>query len=71
MDNIELTQPNTRYLEPLLLMINERGKYRDVSQAAGPAFGVRVAARGVAAADLNNDGWVDLVVSCNDGVRLS
>jgi len=38
MDNIELTDPSLRYREPLLLMRNSAGKFRDVSQESGPAF---------------------------------
>jgi enediyne biosynthesis protein E4 len=65
MDNIELTQPSLRYLEPLLLLKNERGRYTDVTPNAGDSFKVPRAARGAAFADLNNDGAIDIVVSCN------
>jgi hypothetical protein len=66
MDNIELTQPNIRYLEPLLLMRNRGGKFEDVSRQSGPPFQVPLAARGIGFGDLNNDGFLDLVVNCND-----
>ncbi|MCS6952674.1 MAG: CRTAC1 family protein [Bryobacterales bacterium] len=70
MDNIELTQPNIRYLEPLLLMRNRGGKFEDVSRQAGAPFQVPLAARGIGFGDLNNDGFVDLVVNCNDRPAL-
>ena len=64
MDNIEITQPSLRYLEPFLLLRNERGRFLDVSSDGGDSFKVPHAARGAAFADLNNDGAMDLVVSC-------
>jgi len=67
MDNIQLTQPQLRYLEPPMLMRNLKGRFADVSPAAGPAFRKPLAARGVAFGDLNNDGWVDVVINCNNG----
>jgi hypothetical protein len=65
MDNIQLTQPSLRYLEPLLLMRNNRGEFVDVSAQSGDAFKVPRAARGAAFADLDNDGSIDVVVACN------
>src|SRR5207249_4937978 len=66
MDNIQLTQPHLRYLEAPLLMKNARGKFVDVSAEAGPALQQKRATRGVAFGDLNNDGWVDMVLNCNN-----
>jgi enediyne biosynthesis protein E4 len=70
MDNIELTQPSTKYREPLLLMKNERGKFVDVSAQSGDVFQKALAGRGAAFGDLNNDGWIDIAVNCNDGPAL-
>jgi hypothetical protein len=67
MDNIQLTQPGLRYLEPMLLMRNEHGKFRDVSAASGAPFQSPRAGRGAAFGDLNNDGWIDIAVNVNDG----
>src|SRR5216684_6039413 len=67
MDNIQLTQPHLRYLEPPLLMRNVKGKFVDVSADLGPDLRKPRAARGVAFGDLNNDGWVDIVINCNNG----
>ncbi len=66
MDNIELTQPSLRYREPFLLMKNLRGKFQDVSEQSGDPFLVPRPGRGAVAADLDNDGFLDLVVNCNN-----
>jgi hypothetical protein len=60
MDNIQLTQPDLRYLEPPLLLRNEHGKLTPM-----PAFDQPGAARGVAFGDIDNDGSIDLVMNCN------
>jgi len=70
MDNIELTDPSLRYLEPLLLMKNNAGKFRNVSQESGPAFRVPLSARGAAFGDLDNDGCIDIAINCNDGPAI-
>ena len=70
MDNIELMQPSLRYLEPLLLMRNTAGKFRDVSRQSGAPFQVPMAARGVAFGDLDNDGFLDAAINCNDGAAV-
>jgi hypothetical protein len=66
MDNIELTQPHMRYLEPPLLLRNAGSRFEDVSAQAGQAVLKRRAVRGVAFGDLNNDGWVDIVMNCSN-----
>jgi enediyne biosynthesis protein E4 len=67
MDNIELTQPSVRYLEPPVLMRNVKGRFEDVSKSSGEPFGVAIAGRGAAFADLDNDGYVDVAINVNDG----
>lgn len=64
MDNIELTQPGVRYREPLALLRNLGGEF---TRAAVPGFDVPLAARGAATGDLNGDGFLDIVVNCNNG----
>ena len=66
MDNIQLTEPHLRYLEPPLLLRNVRGRFVDVSAQGGAAFRTARAARGAAFGDLNNDGRVDIAINCND-----
>jgi hypothetical protein len=67
MDNIELTQPSIKYREPLLLMHNQAGQFEDVSAQSGTPFRQPLSARGAAFGDLNNDGFIDIVINCNDG----
>ncbi len=66
MDNIQLTQPALRYLEPLLLMRNLQGRFADVSAQSGDAFSAAHSARGAAYGDLDNDGWIDVAINCNN-----
>ncbi|HEX4228212.1 MAG TPA: CRTAC1 family protein [Bryobacteraceae bacterium] len=66
MDNIQMTQPDVRYLEPPMLLRNIAGKFVDVSGQSGAIFSKPLAARGVAFGDFNNDGFVDVVINCND-----
>jgi enediyne biosynthesis protein E4 len=66
MDNIQLTQPDVRYLEPPMLLRNTGVKFVDVSAQSGPAFRMPMAARGVAFGDWDNDGFVDAAINCNN-----
>jgi hypothetical protein len=70
MDNIEKVQPFVNYLEPLLMLRNNRGKFEDISARCGPAFKVKMAARGVAFGDLDNDGFMDMAVNVLEGRAL-
>jgi hypothetical protein len=67
MNDIELTQPGVRYLEPPVVLRNVQGKFQDVSAASGASFGIPVAGRGVAFGDLDNDGFEDVVFTCLNG----
>ncbi len=67
MDNIELTEPTLRHLEPPLLLKNDGGRFSNVSRGSGSVFMKSSAARGAAFGDLDNDGFVDIVINCNDG----
>ncbi len=57
---IELTRRDVTYTEPPLLLANDgRGTFADAGPAAGPVFQNRYLARGLATADIDNDGDVD------------
>ncbi len=67
LDTIELTNPQLRYKEPLLLARNTGRGFVDVSANSGSVFREPWAGRGLAIGDLNNDGKIDAVVTTNDG----
>lgn len=68
MDTIQLTFPHLRYLQPLLLLHNENGrKFVDVSAQSGAIFQQKLAARGLAIGDIDNDGNLDVAVTTNNG----
>ena len=67
-DNIELTFPQLRYRESMMLLRNlGNGKFEDVSASSGEVFQQRWAGRGLACGDFDNDGRLDVVVTTNDG----
>ena len=61
MDNIEVTSPNLKYLQPPLLLGNVRGHFTGLE--AGPALKSPWAGRGAAFGDIDNDGALDIVVT--------
>lgn len=67
LDTIQLTSPNLRYREPMLLARNTGNSFDDVSGEAGDVFKQAWAARGMAIGDFDNDGRIDAVVTTNDG----
>ena len=67
LDTIELSFPNLRYREPMLLAHNTGHGFEDVSAVSGAALQEPWVGRGMAIGDINNDGRVDAVVTTNDG----
>ncbi len=67
LDTIQLSFPQLRYREPMLLARNTGRGFVDVSAASGAVFQQAWAARGLAMGDLDNDGRLDAVVTTNDG----
>ena len=67
LDTVELTNPQIRYREPMLLARNTGHGFVDVSAASGSVFHEAWVGRGLATGDIDNDGRVDALVSTNDG----
>jgi hypothetical protein len=61
MDNIEVTSPNLRYMQPALLLHNVKGRFSVLD--AGDALRTPWAGRGAAFGDIDNDGDIDVVVA--------
>ncbi len=70
-DNVELYDSKAHYKEPCFLYHNlGDGKVEDLSQEIGPDIQQRGAWRGVAAADYDNDGSIEIAVSQLNGSPL-
>jgi enediyne biosynthesis protein E4 len=67
LDTIQLTFPNLRFREPMLLARNNGKEFVDVSASAGSIFQQAWVGRGLAIGDIDNDGRLDAVVTTNDG----
>ncbi len=67
LDTIQLTFPNLRYRETMLLARNTGKGFADVSAEAGTIFQQAWVGRGLAIGDIDNDGRLDAVVTSNDG----
>jgi hypothetical protein len=62
-DNVKLYTPGFTYAQKDLLYENVAGRFRDVSAQAGPAFQEERVGRGLAVADFDNDGDLDVIIS--------
>jgi len=67
LDTIQLTFPDLRYKEPMLLARNTSKGFVDISAQAGDVFQKAWVGRGLAIGDIDNDGRLDAVVTTNDG----
>jgi hypothetical protein len=63
LDNVEAIDHSLHYMELPLLAINHRGRF----ERAESGIAVPVAGRGLAFGDLNNDGWMDAVLTVLGG----
>jgi hypothetical protein len=67
-NEIERVQKRVKYAEPPHLFRNlTGGRFQEVSPSLGAAFNTPKVARGAAYADIDNDGFLDLLVTTNRG----
>ncbi len=65
---MDMVPSNPGYRQPMLLNMNQKdGAFCDAGDQAGPALKVKGVSRGLAVADLFNDGNMDVVINDLDG----
>jgi enediyne biosynthesis protein E4 len=64
LDNVSLYHSEVTYKEPLLMFRNlGKGQFEKVSDSLGPDFVRPIAGRGIATADYDNDGDIDIAIN--------
>jgi hypothetical protein len=58
--------PRISYQQPLMLFKNTGSGFKNVSDESGPIFKRPMSARGLALGDFDNDGYLDVLVACNN-----
>ena len=62
-DNVSLFRDSTSYEQRKLLLQNDgTGKFKDVGPTSGPGFALKKPGRSLSAADIDNDGDLDLLI---------
>ncbi|MEW5980244.1 MAG: CRTAC1 family protein [Acidobacteriota bacterium] len=69
-DKVEEVESEVKYEEPLLLFENVGASFKDVSRSSGAVFDRKLAGRGMATGDFDNDGDLDALVLVNGGSPL-
>lgn len=64
--NVARLRAGASYAQRNLLLRNGAGRFEDMTNQAGPGFSPEMVSRGLAAADIDNDGDVDLLVTNNN-----
>ena len=70
LDTIEKTSSYLQYKQTPLLMRNTGKGFFDISATAGAPFKNRIAARGAAFGDIDNDGDTDIIIGVTDGAPV-
>ena len=70
-DNVTQITPSLSYRQTCQLFLNNgEGKYQDITSSAGTFFNSPVVARGTASGDYDNDGDIDILISCCGGTPV-
>ena len=69
-DKVDKRVPGVTFLEPMLLFQNTGNGFQNVSGESGAIFSKRIAGRGLALGDFDNDGSLDVLVTQNNGAPI-
>ena len=70
-DNVTQITPSLSYRQTCQLFLNNgEGKYQNITSSAGTFFNSPVVARGTASGDYDNDGDIDILISCCGGTPV-
>ena len=70
-DNVTQITPSLSYRQTCQLFLNNgEGKYQNITNSAGRFFNSSVVARGTASGDYDNDGDIDILISCCGGTPI-
>ena len=66
LDNAKYFRDNATYAQRKLLFHNEgKGTFKEVGLSSGPGFALEKVGRGLAVGDIDNDGYLDLLITNN------